>query len=118
MTGCITHDMSSVQRSSQYYWRRCLECKSRLCEDEEKICWLGRRGDMIWRLVDRTRQSRQRCGDRRRHSAGQTSPDPKHHSIGLSTSASTKFINFKHLYAVVQNFTTGPCGASVVISSS
>ena len=38
--------------------------------------------------------------------------------IGYHTSRTTKSSNFKHPYSIVQKVTTGPCGASVVISCS
>ena len=40
------------------------------------------------------------------------------HLVGYQTSDSAKSSNFKHPYSVVQNFITGPFGASVAISYS
>ena len=42
----------------------------------------------------------------------------KYGSIVWQTSVPAKSSNFNHPYSVVQQFTTGPCGASIAISCS
>ena len=49
-------------------------------------------------------------------SRGRNVAEVNDHLVGFSISNSAKYIHFKHPYSLVEKFTTGPCGAIVVIS--